>query len=145
MPEHAFPRAELGLPIVFHFKDAKSDRDPPPETRYDPRDTTLYPVVGGQRQGRMASPLILRPLALANGQAVPAILLLRAPLPEGVELTASGGTGPETSLGRWEATAVRDPRLAGYRNSPLQGSPHGSAQQAFLARAAEKGYAEVTR
>ncbi len=54
IPEDAFPRAEFGLPIVFHFKD----RDDPPDTVLDP---------SGEFE-RMASPLILKPLALANGK-----------------------------------------------------------------------------
>src|SRR6185437_14498269 len=56
----AFPRAEFGLPMVFHFQG-----------RGEPPDTTLQPVVGGEARERMASPLILKPLALADGQTVP--------------------------------------------------------------------------
>lgn len=54
---HKLPRAAFGLPIVFHFKDQDAG---------DPYDTILR----GRDYERMASPLILRPLACANGQAV---------------------------------------------------------------------------
>lgn len=54
-----FPRAAIGLPIVFHFKDESSG---------DPSKTTLQ---GRERDhDRLASPLLLRPLACANDQAV---------------------------------------------------------------------------
>lgn len=69
-PEHpagkAFPRADLGAPIIFHFKDAG-----------DPPDHTLEPR--GERAGRMASPVVTRPLALADGKFAPMVLLLSAP------------------------------------------------------------------
>ncbi len=53
VPDDAFPRAELGLPIVFHFR---GQGEPSP-------DTILYPAIGadGTRRERMASPLILKP------------------------------------------------------------------------------------
>ena len=43
-------------------------------------ETVLYPSDGtdGKRRERMASPLILKPLALADGQAIPLIMQLKA-------------------------------------------------------------------
>lgn len=58
-PDHVgtFPRAALGLPIVFHFKDHRDG---------DPGDITLNPflrLVDGQPSGdRMASPILIRPV-----------------------------------------------------------------------------------
>lgn len=49
-----FPRAAFGLPIVFHFKD-----------KGDPPETTLQ----GAQAGRLASPLILRPIRCNQGAA----------------------------------------------------------------------------
>jgi CRISPR-associated protein Cmr1 len=62
-PIHKYPRAAFGLPIVFHFKDGN-----------DPKDVTLQ----GAQEGndRLASPLILRPLACQNNQFVGLALLL---------------------------------------------------------------------
>ncbi|MDI6631873.1 MAG: type III-B CRISPR module RAMP protein Cmr1 [Thermoanaerobacteraceae bacterium] len=57
-----FPRAAFGLPIVFHFKDEKVG---------DPYDTTLQ----GRDYERLASSLILRPLACANGAVGLAMVL----------------------------------------------------------------------
>ncbi|HMA33299.1 MAG TPA: type III-B CRISPR module RAMP protein Cmr1 [Chloroflexia bacterium] len=70
-PLQKFPRAAFGLPIIFHFKDQQLG---------DPKDSTL---LGKDRAGntldRLASPLILRPLACANGQAAGLAVILRAP------------------------------------------------------------------
>jgi CRISPR-associated protein Cmr1 len=133
IPDDAFPRAELGLPIVFHFKDDRAG---------DPPDTVLYPSNGsdGKRRERMASPLILKPLVLGNGKAIPLILRLKAPQLNGVDLRRG-----ETSLSLPPSTAIRDSRLSTYRDSPLGRSPDGSALEAFLAFACPEGFTEVTR
>lgn len=71
-----FPRAAFGLPIVFHFKDAPTNRDRDMRnfdaTQFDPEDHVLEP---SGTHDRLASPLILRPYW--NGSAwQPAALLL---------------------------------------------------------------------
>jgi hypothetical protein len=97
----------------------------------------------------MASPLILKPLALADGRAVPLILRLRTPPLTEIELQRSpGDTGKETPLGVWGPHAIRDPRFvdAAYQGSPLQGlTQTGSALEAFLAKAVQNGFKEVKR
>lgn len=131
IPNDAFPRAELGLPIVFHFQGQQ-----------EPDQTVLYPADGpdGQRRERMASPLILKPLALADGKAVPLILRLNGPALTAVDLRRG-----ETALPLPSSSAIRDPRLATYPHSPLAGSPNGSALEAFLAFARSEGFQEVSR
>lgn len=131
IPDDAFPRAEFGLPIVFHFQE---EGDPP--------DTVLYPSVGPNdtKRERMASPLILKPLKLQNGKAVPLILRLRTPDLMGVDLR-QGDTSRELP----PTTVIRDPRLSSYPNSPLAWSASGSAIEAFLAFCSDKqGFTEVT-
>ncbi len=132
VPADAFPRAELGLPIVFHFQG-----------RGEPADTTLQP----RNAERMASPIILKPLALADGRAIPIILPLQTPALTEVELL-SGNNG----AGIWGVRAFRDPRLATYPNSPLTGlTSQGSALEAFLNFACRPttadgpGFVEITR
>jgi len=85
-PNHApvkqgggFPRAALGLPIIFHFKDYA-----------DPADNTLNVASekggGGKEEMRMASPLIVKPWAISPSQAVPLLLALNTqPLEEQLE------------------------------------------------------------
>jgi CRISPR-associated protein Cmr1 len=134
IPDDAFPRGELGLPIVFHFKDEKAG---------DPRDTVLYPANDsqGKKRERMASPLILKPLALANGKFVPLIVRLKTPTLTGVDLRQG-----ERSLPLPQPTVIRDPKLANYRHSPMKNrSSSGSALEAFLAYARSQGFTEVTR
>lgn len=58
-PVHKFPRAQFGLPIIFKFRELD-------ESHGDPKPTTLQ----GENHDRLASPLILRPLACAGGKAV---------------------------------------------------------------------------
>lgn len=133
IPNDAFPRAELGLPIVFHFQG-----------RGEPPDTVLYPDndTEGKKRERMASPLILKPLALRNGKAIPLILRLQTSALTGVDLRCG-----DTSLSLPPTTVIRDPRLASYPNSPLAESANGSAIEAFLAFACDKdnGFTEVNR
>lgn len=132
IPNDAFPRAELGLPIVFHFKD-----------NGDPKDTELYPVIDGQKKTRMSSPLILRPMICKNGEVLQLILKLKATVPNEVVL--------EKAPGSPTFKKISDPALAKYPNSPM-GSPKagatvrsssGSAIEGFLAFAEENGFVEV--
>lgn len=141
IPDDAFPRAELGLPIVFHFQE-----------KGDPPDTVLYPDKDsqGNRRERMASPLILKALALQNGQCVPLILRLKTSSLTGVDLRQG-----ERSLELPDPTYIRDPKLAKYHDSPLriqrfakpgdQVTETGSALDAFIAFARSEGFTEVTR
>lgn len=72
-----FPRAVFGLPIVFQFKDGIGQRE---SEEIDPPNTTLQ----GADYDRMASRLIIRPVAAADGRfASVAIVLEGAELPPG--------------------------------------------------------------
>jgi CRISPR-associated protein Cmr1 len=62
-----FPRSTLGLPIIFHFKDSRDG---------DPADNSL---LVDQEVDRMASPVIVKAMALDERQAVPVIVALAAP------------------------------------------------------------------
>ncbi|GIW78264.1 MAG: type III-B CRISPR module RAMP protein Cmr1 [Gemmatales bacterium] len=147
----AFPRAEFGLPIVFHFKDSG-----------DPPDTVLYPGNGpaNEKRERMASPLILKPLGLADGKFIPIILLLRTPHLTGVDLRISrknlnslprklaeriretmGNNDKEGSFALPDDLLICGEPLSEYSTSPMQGrSTTGSAIEAFLNYAQSKGF-----
>jgi hypothetical protein len=88
----------------------------------------------------MASPLILKPIALGNGKAFPLIVRLNASPLTGVDLRHG-----DTSLPLPATTVIRNPRLSSYRDSPLAESPTGSALEAFLAFARSENFTEVTR
>jgi CRISPR-associated protein Cmr1 len=148
IPDDAFPRAEFGLPIVFHFQG-----------QGEPPDTVLYPsnAPDGAARERMASPLILKPLALANGQAVPIILRLVTPDVTEVQLKPANAsaakalnvaTDTDLLAGKRLVPKLRDPALATYRDSPLEDSPDGSAIEAFLLfvrNTRNKDFEEITR
>jgi len=129
MPD-GFPRAEFGLPIVFHFKD---------EDKGEPPTSTLCPFVEGKTAERMASPLILKPLLLARDKAVPLILCLNTAGIQQVELQDEN----KQCLTPRHAVPIRSSVL-GAAISPLQGlSPAGSALEAFLAFARREGFTEA--
>lgn len=134
IPNDAFPRAELGLPIVFHFKDQNFG---------DPKDTELYPIFHGEEKTRMSSPLILRLIMCRDGSVLQLILKLNAPSPDEAVL--------EKAKGKPSFKKISDPMLSSYPNSPL-GSPKpglparslsGSALEGFLAYAKENGFVKV--
>jgi CRISPR-associated protein Cmr1 len=129
IPDDAFPRAEFGLPIVFHF-----------QSQGEPADTVLYPDndTSGNKRERMASPLILKPLALQSGKAIPLILQLKSPVLKGVDLRKG-----EKSVAFPTPPVIRAARLASYQKSPLAGSPSGSALEAFLVYVKSEGFQEV--
>ncbi|NPV63072.1 MAG: hypothetical protein HPY61_10690 [Methanotrichaceae archaeon] len=124
-PEDSFPRAELGLPIVFHFKDS-----------LDPPESELCP----EGAMRMASPIILRPIAFGDGRnGVPLIIRLNTEPLNHVELKVKG-----RALGSTGPTGIRNPKLATYGGSPMAGrTSTGSALEAFIAYAIEKKFDEV--
>jgi CRISPR-associated protein Cmr1 len=135
MPDDAFPRAEFGLPIVFHFKDGQKKDDRNSEFQ-DPPESELCPA-GSMR---MASPIILRPIAFGDGRrGVPLIMRLNTQPLHQVELKVRGRTihtaGPE---------GIRNPTLANYRGSPMSGlTATGSALEAFVNFAKNNEFKEV--
>lgn len=75
--ESYFPRAELGLPIVFKFKNQ--------DVKATPGDPDVHTLQPGDAVGsRMASPIILKALPLASNRAVPMALRLNVPGVAGV-------------------------------------------------------------
>ena len=140
IPDSGFPRAQFGLPIVFHFKDDKNG---------EPSDTNLVPIVEKVDTQRMASPLILKPLAISPDSAIPLVLRLKTVKPlEGVKLLRGGSPLAELPARK----AVVSEEFSTYPRSPM-GKPNGSNQprsakgsavEAFLSFVRdEHGYWEV--
>ncbi|MCX7111676.1 MAG: type III-B CRISPR module RAMP protein Cmr1 [Proteobacteria bacterium] len=95
--QREFPRAAFGLPIIFHFQNITRDKeDKRKDKQFDPGDCELKP----QKFDRMASPLILKPIALDDGRYAPA--LLRLPLDQlsglSLELQNSGADAHHPNL-----------------------------------------------
>ncbi len=102
----AFPRAELGAPIVFHFKD-----------KTDPKDVNLCPI----GYERACSPIIVKPLLFENKTASPCVVFLNGPRVKKVSFN-----------GQSEEFEVVVKANAKYNNSPLRGlSNEGSALEGF--------------
>lgn len=70
-PIHKFPRAAFGLPIIFQFKDRDKYNNPDNPNR-DPRQTVLQL----KTSERLASPLILKPLACKDGAYIGLAVIL---------------------------------------------------------------------
>ena len=134
----AFPRAELGLPIVFKFMGADGINN-----------SQLYPFdedKGTVQPMRMSSPIILRPLLFGdktNGKDAKAMALcMVTQRPSGVLLD-----GDKTGIKQYDASHIHRPTLADYPKSPmgapewgkLKRSKSGSALDAFIEFAMEKG------
>lgn len=131
----AFPRAELGLPIVFHFKNGR-EKDDPKDVDRDPPESELRPT----ESKRMSSPIILRPIAYGDGsRAAPLIISLNTEPLRPVELKVGVST-----KGPFGPSAIHNPAFTAYRNSPMSGlTKSGSALEAFVAFAGRKGFKEA--
>lgn len=126
METRYFPRAEFGMPIIF-------------EIRGEGLKPTLQPAAD---VSRMASPLILKPLAVSANRAVPMIMRLNTKPVDQAVLQGPDLRGPH----HVESTGIRDARLASYSDSPLRGlSVTGSAVEAFINFVLKNGFQEVGR
>ena len=76
-----FPRAILGLPIIFHFKDYG-----------EPADQSLEPNDPSGTGGRLASPIIIKPFMVSPTHAYPMILRLHSNLLTPTPSSAIGST-----------------------------------------------------
>jgi CRISPR-associated protein Cmr1 len=116
-----FPRAELGLPIVFQFKDGSG-----------PDGMTALPHgldSESKQLQRMASPVILKPIPVSATESIPTLIVLRRP------------TGLTVDVEGASSQPVTGAQFAQYPNSPLAGTS-GSAIEAFINFS---GFTEVTR
>ncbi|EFC90531.1 CRISPR-associated RAMP protein, Cmr1 family [Dethiosulfovibrio peptidovorans DSM 11002] len=129
----SFPRAHLGLPIIFQFVDgdknrARSDRDPSP--------TTIKPS-GAER---MSSPIITRPI-FVDGSWRSGLFLLPPPFLRALDLS-----GKWVSHGRSEEfkdsveTSLEDTKAMNCK--PMGGK---NVFDAFMAYAKSQGFQEVSR
>jgi CRISPR-associated protein Cmr1 len=129
----AWPRAVFGLPIVARFQ--QKDRNHQPYPVSEPTSfEVLWRDATGSRRDRLASPLILKPLALSNGTFTPIALWLDRGFPQGeviATITESRGRSPV----REDATAAPFDQMLAEGDTPhfqpLVG--HACVRDAFLA------------
>ncbi len=124
-----YPRADLGLPIIFHFKDQRGG---------DPSDATLQ--ARGEQATRMASPIILKALPLSERQAVPLVLCLNA-----LHIWDKGVPDVELRYGNRPYLLDKEAHLRGSGKSALveplreQGRNAAGAREGFMRFAAGTG------
>jgi len=130
-PDPAWPRAAFGLPIVGQFQ--KKARDGGKKARdggiYDEPDPFELTWKDGEGlHNRLASPLIVKAMPLANGEFVPiALWLARAWPPDGEVVLRMGGQEKPGSAAPFDKLlGEKDPALF----PPLEGK--SSLRDAFL-------------
>lgn len=145
MPGSFFPRAELGMPIIFEIRD-----EGVPNSSSRKGDPDLKPTLQFSKDSdRMASPVILRPVRFADGKCAALMAVLRTEPLQSAWLKKG-----EWDLSRDQplnAGQIRHAALASYPDSPLSGrtpvSPGTtpSALEAFESFAIEpkQGYSKV--
>ncbi len=152
-PTEFFPRAEFGLPIIFHFADGPGKGHSAIQNK-DPPSVTLIPTKRDKKTGkqidgtRMASPVITRPIVLQNESIFSIILVLPHPNIPVLRLTGNYHSTPKEIL----PEQIANKALTEYPDSPLgpkekPRSQKGSALEAFIAYAQEKeqGFTEVSK
>lgn len=136
LPLISFPRAEFGMPIIF-------------EIRGEGIKPTLTPA---QNLERMASPLILRPYKCQDGSSVQLIVKLQTPTITSAYLKPPSRPDRRDLQNAILVSPIATPNNAKYPHSPMgppgrasdPRSANGSALEAFIAYAIEKGYKEVS-
>jgi CRISPR-associated protein Cmr1 len=128
----AWPRAAFGLPIVARFQQRDRTQQPYPVSEPISFDL-LWRDPTGRHHDRLASPLILKPLALRDGRFAPIALWLDRAFPQGeviAKITDRAGHGRV----REDATAAPFDRMLADGDTPhfepLIG--HASVRDAFL-------------
>ena len=145
MPGSFFPRAELGMPIIFEIRGEGVPDSPSRKPDIDIKPTLQF----SKDSDRMASPVILRPVRFSNGKSAALMGVLTT-----VPLQSAWLKKGEWDLSRDQplhAGHIRDAALTDYPDSPLSGrtpvSPGStpSALDAFESFAIEpnQGYTKV--
>jgi CRISPR-associated protein Cmr1 len=118
-PIDAFPRAAFGLPIQFEFKrDDQQNGDPKDKNPLLPRRADK-----DENYNRFASPLILRPLACADGSFIGiAFRLAGSAVPDRLHIDLRGNKQARHQLTPEEAARI--PELT--TNQPLLRNPDGT-------------------
>lgn len=122
----AWPRAGFGLPIIGQFQ--RKGREG--EEYHEPPDYWIkWEAADGKVRERLASPLILKPMALANGTFVPVALWLERDSPAGQVVLGFGRGAPRRGSGApFDRLRAADDQCL---FPPIEG--HTSLRDAFFA------------
>lgn len=132
MPGSYFPRAELGMPIIFEIRDEVVPGAP---TRKGGPPNIKPTLQFDENSDRMASSIILRPVRFSDGRCAALMAVLTTEPLQSAWLEKG-----DFDLTSGLVVTIRDATLASYPDSPLSrrtpGSP-GSALEAFESFAVE--------
>lgn len=134
----AWPRAQLGLPIVAQFQLRARDGGP---NYVEPQGFELgWASAEGKLRDRLASPAIVKAMPLADGRFVPIILWFHRALPQGkVGIRSHAGVlvaGSEAPFERMPKD-IGDPDLTGLLGN------HPDLRSAFCAWATTQGFRSI--
>jgi CRISPR-associated protein Cmr1 len=137
-PEHgsepAWPRASFGLPIISRFQT--KDREQRDYNPKDPPGFTLYWKDGTDKHDRLGSPLIVKPMPLADGRFVPIALWLFRAYPEG------GRVYLEKPAVQGSSEAPFDRLVAPGDKAPFEPLREKTMREAFLGWLAKRNLAK---
>ncbi len=133
IPIIAFPRAEFGMPIIIEIR----------KESLTPGGVNIKPTLQrDEKNDRMASPLILRPIKFRDSKFASMIIRLNKTTLDSAYLKPGNSdlAKPQPLMG----SQITDAKLAHYKDSPMnRGLRTGSAVDAFLAYAKENGFVPV--
>jgi CRISPR-associated protein Cmr1 len=122
-----YPRADLGLPIIFHFQSREDPKEPSSQ-----KDYTLE--AKGDGASRMASPVIIKSLTASRQSAVPMVLFLSAPR---VWDPIAGGVGFQSGPPLTREELVNTEKAVQVRPLKTSGAPTARAALAKYVLATE--------
>jgi CRISPR-associated protein Cmr1 len=123
--QRGFPRAVLGLPIVFHFINRERGED-------DPGATTLSPVRQDGKEGRMASPVITKAIKIGDTWFA-GVIFLRDQADRNIQVQLQDGNNTYNS------------QQCGSIIRGVPNYPDDDAIQAFKKYLIDRNYSEVLR
>ncbi|WP_411343475.1 type III-B CRISPR module RAMP protein Cmr1 [Paenibacillus sp. WLX1005] len=142
-PVIAYPRAELGMPINFEFRINDPERKPKDfvgqkQGECEPDRTQLKP----KGKERLASPLILKPLAFSSDKGVALIAVLNHPPHGQLCLTQPGICEDIEWLPHIPLHYPKSP--LNYKAPDLTETAYTSALQAYVEKAKEAKFCPIT-
>ncbi|MHA2000143.1 MAG: type III-B CRISPR module RAMP protein Cmr1 [Promethearchaeota archaeon] len=117
-----YPRSEFGMPIIMELRHSKL-----PNKRKPIKVTIQH----SKEEDRLASPIILRPAIIGDGECASLIIQLSTPPLDSVYLK-KGDHDLENDIPINDPDKIHGSILTTYPDSPMMDRSHGSAVDAFI-------------
>ena len=133
-PQAVWPRAQFGLPIQFQFQRRERPGSPPYPKEPPPNVMLVWSPDGDPQKGsdRLASALIVKPVALRSGEFVPLALWLHRDLPNEAKVGIQSKSTDKISLKAGSAAPLQAVRAPNDKDLFLPMSGHNSVRDAFM-------------